>query len=279
MPHTERGTVLMKRMLALLLTLAALVCCFGAAAEEPAEDADFDGVFVLMTIPYELFYEAETTAGHYDSVSSATRVKPLMMVYAGGSFHYMPDGREITGVIFPVYAEREEMLAMYGGEEITDDSSVDVIVNDKGEQTITTFKGKAALFQSYPFSYYRLSEAPAVFKRLGWDSSFGPMEGLVVMLDGTVSLISDPFAQVCLSVEGVEEVLNGVEVNAMVLVANDGTRLGMKHIENIWLKTFSGFNFDSELYSLLKGRSVVSVEFYTFDAKYVVTAEEEVAIE
>lgn len=269
----------MKKMLALLLSLSVLLCCFGAAAEEPAETEEFDGVFALMTIPYELFYEAETTGGQYDSVSSATRVKPLMMTYAGGSFHFMPDGREITGVIFPVYAESEAMLTMYGGEEITDDSSVTITVNDNGKTIATTYKGKDALFQSYPFSYYRLSEIPAVFKRMGWDSTFGPMEGLVVAIDGEISLVSDPYAQVCLSVEGVEDVLSELEVNAVVLVGDDGTRVGMKHVENIWLKTFSGFNFDSEIYSMLRGKRIESVEFYTFDAKFVVTARNEVKID
>ena len=80
----------MKKLFAMLLALAVLTGCVCAAAETDG------GVYALMTIPYDMFYEAETTAGHYDSVSSATKVKPLMMEYAGGSFHFMPDGREIT---------------------------------------------------------------------------------------------------------------------------------------------------------------------------------------
>ncbi len=258
----------------MLLALAMLVCCHGAFAQE--EDG---AIYVLMTIPYDMFYEAETTGGQYDSVSSATRVKPLMMDYSGGSFHFMPDGREITGVIFPVYVESEEMLAMYGGTEITDETSITITVNDNGQITTTTYTGKDALFESFPFSYYRLSEVPAVYKKLGWDSSFGPMEGLVVEIDGQVSLVSDPYADVCVSVEGIEETLSELNVNAIVLAGKDGTRVGMKHIENIWQKTFSGFNFDSEVYALLQGKSLDSVEFYTFEAKYVVFAQEEVAID
>ena len=71
----------------MILVLAMLLCCLGAFAE------DDKGVYALMTIPYDMFYAAETTGGQYDSVSSATCVKPLMMEYAGGSFHFMPDGR------------------------------------------------------------------------------------------------------------------------------------------------------------------------------------------
>ena len=262
----------MKKLVSLLLVLTVLLCCAVATAEED------EGIYVLMTIPYDMFYEAETTGGRYESVSSATRVKPLMMEYAGGSFHFMPDGREITGVIFPVYAESEEMLAAYGGDEITDESSVTITVVDNGKEITTTYTGKDALFQSYPFSYYRLSEVPAVFKRLNWDCTFDPMEGLVVEVDGTVSVVPDPYADVCVQVELTEDVLSELNVNAVVLAADDGTRVGMKHVENIWLKTFSGFNFDSEVYALLQGKNIGSVELYTFEAKYVVTAGDGVRI-
>ena len=264
----------MKKLFAWLLALASLLSCLGAAAA--AED---EGVYVLMTIPYDLFYDAETTGGLYDSVTSATRVKPLMKTYVGGSFHFMTDGREITGVIFPVYAESEALLAMYGGEEVTDDTSVTITVNDGGKTVTTTYKGRDALFESFPFSYYRLSEAPAVFKRLLPDCAFGPMEGLVIETDGTVQIVEDPYAQVCLSVEGVENDLSELDVNAAVLAADDGTRVGMKHLENIWQKTFFGFNLDSVVYDLLKGRQIVSVELYTLDAKYIVLAGEGVRID
>ncbi len=266
----------MRRLFALLLALALLPLCPALADEEAAPE---EGVYALMTIPYSMFYEAETTGGSYDSVSSATRVKPLMLEYAGGSFHYMPDGREITGVVFPVYAESEALLAMYGGEEFTDESSVTITVNDGGKTVTATYTGRDALFQSYPFSYYRLDEVPAVYKVMGWDSTFGPMQGLVITLDGKVSVVEDPYAQVCLQVEGVADELSELNVNAVVLVGDDGTRVGMKHVENIWDKTLSGFSFDSVTYALLRGRKVTGVEFYTFDAKYVVSAGDGVGIE
>ena len=254
----------------------------GEAAEEggnAAGEEPMDGVFALMTIPYDLFYAAETTGGQYDSVTSATCVKPLMMTYVGGSFHFMPDGREITGVIFPVYAESEALLAEYGGMEITDESSVTITVNDNGKEITTTYTGKDALFESWPFSYYRLDEVPPVYKKLGRDSTFGPMEGLVVEIDGTISVVSDPYAEICLQVEGVDDVLTDLHVNGVVLVAEDGTRVGMKHLENIWQKTFFGFNLDSAVYALLKGKGIVSVELYTHEAKYVIHAGEAVKID
>ena len=262
----------MKKLFSLLLALA-LLGCLGASAEEA------EGVYVLMTIPYDMFYEAEGAAGQYDSVSSATRVKPLMMEYAGGSFHFMPDGREITGVIYPVFAESEALLAMYGGEEVTDATAVTVTVRDGGETFTRTYTGKDALFESFPFSYYRLSEVPAVFLTLRGDSSFGPFQGPVIELEGTISVVPSAYADVCLRVEGADEALTGLNVNAAVIVAEDGTKVGMKHVENIWEKTLFGFTLDSQAYALLRGKKIGSVELYTFDAKFVVTSGGEVAVD
>ena len=262
----------MKKPAALMLALLMMLCCLPgvSAAEE-------EGVYALMTIPYDLFYAAEATGGQYDSVTSATRVKPLMMDYAGGSFHFMPDGREITGVIFPVHAESEEMLAMYG-TEITDETSVTITVVVDGLETSTTYTGRDALFESFPFSWYRLSEAPAVYKELGRDSTFGPMVGPVIPLDGTIRLVDDPYAEICLSVEGADDELSGLNVSAVVLAAEDGTRVGLKHLENIWLKTFFGFNPDSAVYELLHGKKLAAVEIYTIGAKYVISAGDDLVI-
>ena len=265
-----------RKLFALLLALVMLAGCGIASIASAEED---EGLYVLMTIPYEMFYEAETTAGRYDSVSSATRVKTRMMTFAGGSFHFMPDGREITGVIFPVYVENEAMLAMYGSTEVTDDTSITITVNVNGRDISTTYTGKDALFESFPFSYYRLSETPAVFKALGWDSSFGPVQGRVIEVEGSVSVVSDPYAELCLKVDGVDEVLSALDVNAVVLEADDGTRTGLKHLENIWMKTLFGMNSGAEAYEMLRGKNLARVDIYTLDAVYVVSAGDGVRIE
>ncbi len=101
------------------------------------------------------------------------------------------------------------------------------------------------------------------------DCSFGPM---VIPPDGAVKVITDPYADLWHSVEGVDDVLSALNVSAVVLAAGDGTRVGMKHVENIWLKTFSGFSFDPDVYKPLKGKDIESVELYTPEARYVVYA-------
>ena len=169
------------RIVSRLAILLCAFCLFGIVAVCHAEQ----GGYVLMNIPYAAFYEAEVTdASGIDAVASATLMKPRTMGLAGGSYHVNPNGSDITGVIFPVYVESEEMLAMYGGDEITDETTITITVNDNGQITTATYTGRDALFESFPFSYYRLSEVPAVYKKLGWDSSFGPMEGLTVEIEG-----------------------------------------------------------------------------------------------
>ena len=262
----------MKKLIAFMAALMVMMGYFSAVSEESKD------LYVLMTIPYSLFYEAETTGGQYDSVSSATRVKPRMGTYVGGSFHYMKDGREITGVIFPVHIPDESMLAALGSEEITDNSSVTITVTDNGKKVTATYTGRDALFESFPFSYYRLDEVPPVYKELTGESSFGPMQGLTLAVDGDVSLVTDPHAQVCLEAEGLDEILSSLNVNGAVLVAGDGTRAGMKHLENIWQKVRFGFNYDSEVYGMLKGKTLAAVEFYTLEARYVVNVREALTI-
>ena len=55
--------------------------------------------------------------------------------------------------------------------------------------------------------------------------------------------------------------------------AEDGTRVGLRHVENIWLKTALGFRLDDDVCALLQGKRLVGVEVYTFDAKFVVAAD------
>ncbi len=104
------------------------------------------------------------------------------------------------------------------------------------------------------------------------------MQGTVIQLGGTVSVIPSDYAEICLKVEGADEALSGLNVSAVVLAADDGTRVGLKHVQHIWLKTFLGFNLDSYVYGLLRGKNLSSVELYTLDAKYIINAGDNVKI-
>ncbi len=111
-----------------------MICGCGALAE--TEEMEIEGIFVLMTIPYDMFYEAETTGGQYDSVSSATFVKPLMMKYSGGSYHFMPDGREITGVIFPVLVEDDEPIEAEHARTVLEEAGIKADACSSGQEAL-----------------------------------------------------------------------------------------------------------------------------------------------
>ena len=260
----------MKKLLAALL---ALCLCLPALAEE----IDLEkGVFVLMNIPYSMFYEEETTRGAYDSVSSATKQKSRSMDFSGGSFHMTPDGAYITGIVFPVYVEDEMYLAMYGGDEITDESSVSITTTIDGVTSTAVYTGADALFEAFPFSYYRLSDIPNVYKVLdGPNCHFGPFVSPVIYIEGDVEVIDDPYAKLALEVRGAEEYLENEHIRGLVLEEKDGERVGLEHLKNIWLKTTLGLNPEEDIFPVIAGKTLTAVEFCTLEAKYVVCCEVE----
>ena len=134
----------------LLVALLCTIFALGALAENTA----VQGGYVLMNIPYDKFYEAEVTeASGLDAVSSATLMKPRTAGLAGGSYHVDPNGSDISGVIFPVYVEDLSVLAALGGTEITDESSVEITVTNRGQESTTTFTGSEALIEAPSYSW------------------------------------------------------------------------------------------------------------------------------
>ena len=107
-----------------------------------------------------------TDASAMDAVTSATLMKPRTGGLAGGSYHVNADGSDITGVIFPVYVEDVSVLAVLGGTEITDESSVSITVTNRGQESTTAYEGKDALFEAPSYSWYMLTEAPSQYKKL-----------------------------------------------------------------------------------------------------------------
>ena len=250
------------------IVLALLLCAvfaFGAIAETTSSK----GGYVLMNIPYDQFYAAEVTdASNLDAVTSATLMKPRTMGLAGGSYHVNPDGSDITGVIFPVYVEDLSVLPSLGGKEITDKSSVEITVTNKGQESTTTFTGSDALFEAPSFSWCVLTETPAVYKTLNADGSFSAIVGEAVTLDGAAEIIYDRHADVVIRVTGADKALTDRNVSGAVLILDDGTKVGLRHIANLWRKTEIGFALDSDVCAAVKGKTIASIEYITLDGVY-----------
>ena len=259
----------MKKFVSILL--AVLLCTasvFGAVAETAAKH----GSYVLMNIPYDEFYAAEVTdASGIDAVSSATLMKPRTAGLAGGSYHVNPDGSDITGVIFPVFVKDLSLLPSLGGKEITDESSVEITVTNRGQETTSTFTGRNALFEAPSYSWYVLSDAPAVYKTLNADGSFSAIHAEPVALSGSAEIIYDRHADVVITVSGADEALADRNVSGAILTLDDGSKVGLRHIENLWRKTEIGFSLDSDVYADVRGKTITAIDYITLDAVYSVS--------
>ena len=123
--------------------------------------------YVLMNIPYDVFYSAEIETVKkpdgtkididYDAVSSATYSKPGNYGISGGAYHSgttassAEDGTvtavgkdskaDNKGVIWPVKVEDASALAKLGGTEKTDEDTVTVAASGKGGVSSANLKG------------------------------------------------------------------------------------------------------------------------------------------
>ena len=185
-------------------------------------------------------------------------------------YHVDPKGSDISGVIFPVYVEDLSVLSSLGGAEITDESSVDITVTNKGQESTTTYAGSEALFEAPSFSWYALAETPAAYKTLNADGTFGAVQGDVTALEGSASFVYDRHADMVMKVTGADDALAELNVSGVILAANDGTKVGLRHIANLWRKTQIGFALDSDVYNALKGKRLAQIEYITLNGVYTI---------
>ena len=268
----------MKRILKKLIPVAlALVLLAAFSAFSRAEE---NGAFVLMNIPYDLFYAAEVTdTSGLDAVSSATLMKPRTGALAGGSYHVDAAGSDISGVIYPVYVEDAAVLPALGGIEITDESRVEITVTNKGQESITDYTGCNALFEAPSFSWYLLDGEPLHYKTLTVADApvFSAVNTEAVPVEAAAAYFYDKHADLAIAVSGLEETLDDQSVNGVILIADDGTRVGLRHIANIWRGTQLGIRLDSAAYAALRGKTVTGIEYLTSMGHYLIPADLPVA--
>ncbi|MBQ8160715.1 MAG: hypothetical protein IJ083_08165 [Clostridia bacterium] len=251
------------------VVLVALVLCVVLALSASAEEKTAEGSYVLMNIPYQAFYASEVTdSSALDAVSSSTFMKTRTAGLAGGSYHTDPAGSDISGVIFPVFVEDLSVLPTLGGAEVTEDSQVEITVTNKGQESTTVFTGSEALFEAASYSWYVLEDAPKSYKVLNEDGSFGTVQGESTALEGNAIFVYDRHADMVMKVSGADDALADVNVSGIVLTADDGTKVGLRHIANIWRKTQIGFAMDSSIYNALRGKRIAEIDFVTISGVY-----------
>lgn len=257
------------------------------------------GSYILMNIPYSEFYAAETSnnSTSVDVFTSATKNKTRTASLAGGSYHVNADGSDITGITFPVKVSESaaQNIDWSALTKVTDSSSVEISVTNRGQSSTTTYTGKDALFESATHSFYQLGSdaAPTNYKELTVDENgnfqFSAVQGAeaktVEDKDAeftTESKYGDYELDLSNSLrDGEGAVLNGATVYGVVVNTTDGTGYGMRHLENIWrtveLSWCTGFTdavhgcpTSSDHYKSMMGKTIESVTYYTSNGTIVV---------
>ena len=274
----------------------ALDAAVAALKEKPSEPEKPDvttETYVLMNIPYDQFYAADVNNSvKVDAFTSATKNKVRTAGLAGGSYHVNASGDEITGVTFPVKLGEGVDLSKY--TKITDDSTVNITVTNRGQTSTTTYTGKDALFESDSYSYYVLSEAPSYYKEVTLNAdgslSFGKTQGRVQEVSGVKPELTTEtkYGDYQLNLDGLEATIpqSGVTVYGVIVSTSEGNDYGMRHLENIWRVTelawSTGFTTavhgcptSSEHYKSMMGQHINKVTYYTSKGIYEIPVDNE----
>lgn len=240
----------------------------GSSSGGGSSSSRSDYSYVLMNIPYGEFYKAELSenAPAVDAVTSATMNKTRNGSLAGGSYHVKSDGKDITGVTYPVRVKTSDLSGL---KQVTDSDSVSITVkNKKGEDETTTYNGKEALFESASHSYYALRDTPSYYKEATLTDgkwSFGKATGAASEATATIAKFKAPgkHAKYEMEIESdkIEKAKKDKKVYAVVLTTTDGNTYGLHHVTEIWHVTKLGFKADPALV----GKDISAVTYYTED--------------
>ena len=260
-----------------------------ALAKKPSEPETPDvttGTYVLMNIPYDQFYAADVNNSvKVDAFTSATKNKVRTAGLAGGSYHVDNTGNDITGVTFPVKVGEGVDLSKY--KKITDESSVDITVTNRGQTSTATYTGKDALFESASYSYYTLRETPKYYKEVTLNAdgslSFGKTQGTAQKVSGVTPELTTQtsYGDYQLNLDGLENTIfqSGTQVYGVIISTKEGNDYGMRHLENIWRVTelawCTGFTSavhncptSSAHYVNMMGQHINKVTYYTSQGIY-----------
>ena len=199
-----------KQFVSLAITAAMIVSSFPVSAFADEKD---DSVFVTMNIPYNTFYQADIKNDvAVDAVTSATTSK--WKTFGGTYFTAENDngGGQILGVSFPVEVSKADYAKLKNAESENDD-----------------------------YYFTELSEKPSVYKTLTVDSdgeyTFSAVKGEVTNASDFNYTLSTNSKYGDYQFELADTTIDGT-VYGIIVTAEDGTQYGLRHLENIWKKTF-----------------------------------------
>ncbi len=251
--------------------------------------------YVYMNIPYDKFYEAEVNNDvAVDAYTSATKSKPRSWGLSAGSYHSDASAESINGAVYAVEVPAGTDLSAY--TQVTDESSLDITVTSRGQESTTTLTGSQVLFESPDYSYYVIgTEAPASYKVLtvaeDGSFSFGKATGEAETKGATAELNTDSkYGDYELDLDISKTDIGytdeeTAEVNAVTINTTDGTSYGLRTMENIWrvneLAWCTGFTSEvhgsptsSAHYESMMGKTIDSVTYYTSKGIYTFDIED-----
>ena len=234
------------------------------------EYAAYSG-YVLMNIPYSVFYGAEgATVADVDVVTSATD-KVGNYTMTGGAYHTgktadesgaavgKANGAKVSGVIWPVKAETKEEVAALGGTEVKSDTQVTIAEAHHGQSSTFNMVGYEALVEQPAYSYYVLPEAPAFYMTLS-GGKFSAVQGEAAQKEENEPAVTFGSnwgdVQIVVDAEDVSDKL----VDAVILTADDGKEAGLYHLDQIWRGTQLAFKAD--VTEGLSGKTITNIRFY-----------------
>jgi len=282
--------------------MAAALVFTSAPVNVSATSTKSTDYYVLVNIPYNLFYEDEINNGSdVQAVSSATTDhKTRNYSLNGGTYHQgSGDDWKILGITYPVKMSEEEFTeyktfaSEQGAKEITADSTAVAEWAVHGTASSLELTGAQVLFESPSYSYYVLNDTADsyygltsasvnYYKTLGDFSeqsvAFGKDSTPATAANGAASLATTSgYGDYQLSVNGLS-LDSGVKVLGLVLNTTDGNSYALRHLENIWSsgkslawtagitnteKHGNDLSYMADYYKPMVGKTLSSLTYYT----------------
>ena len=266
-----------KKLLSLVLS-AAMILGLSSVTAFAAEN---DAAYVLMDIPYSVFYEA-VGAGFtddLDAVSSATN-KTGNYGKAGGTYHSETtasigedgtvtavggeNGSQPQGVIWPVKVSSLSEAQALGGDVVTDDAHITVATVGRGQSSSTELYGYQTLVEQKDYSYYVLSEAPDYYLELAGGNFTAPAQSAQTRDSVEVNIqYGTNWGDIQLAPEITAEDSNLI-CNAVIITAvdQDGqeTYRGLYALDQIWANNSIGWKVD--VTDGLDGKTLKNIRYF-----------------
>lgn len=239
-----------KQFISLAMTAALVLSSLPMSALAVEED-NSSSVFVTMNIPYNTFYQADiTNETEVDAVTSATSSK--WKTFAGTYYSAAEEGEggKILGVSFPVEVSKEDYSKL-----------------------------KALDSETADYYFKELQETPAVYKTLTVDEdgnyNFSEVKGTAATVEDSKYTLTSETVWGDYLFEFSDVTIDGT-VYGIIVKTESGKEYGMRHLENIWKKTYEfawgsgikttephGNTFSPAHYESIMGETIKEVTYIT----------------